>query len=320
MYSLTCDIEIRTAAGPLRLRHASAVQISKSADRLCDTLSLALPRRVRWRNIDKNPIRRGDPIRVSLGYDGRDRLAFAGVVARVVPGAPMVVEAQDPMSLLQAREAVRKSYASVTLDRLLADQGLEAAVLGRQSLGAYRVESATVAELLDALRRQGVRSMMRIGAGAEPRLYAGLVIAPPDRRVFTADDRRNVADRSGLRYEADGTAPVLVRVKSHSAAGRRAPAVVEAGRGGGSVHTFNVVGLTDAEARQYALARLESLKAGGLSGVVTLFGGQVVDKLDAISLTLDGRHCGTWQADRVDISWGPGGFRQALTLGPRVTT
>lgn len=319
MYSLTCDIEIRTAAGPLRLRHASAVQISKSADRLCDTLSLTLPRRVRWRNIDKNPIRRGDPVRVSLGYDGRDSLAFVGVVARVVPGAPMVVEAQDPMCLLQARGAVKKSYASVTLDRLLADQGLRAEVTGRQSLGAYRVESATVAELLDALSRQGVRSMMRVGAGAEPRLYAGLVIVPPDRRVFTADDRRNVADRSGLRYEADGTAPVLVRVKSHPAAGRKGPAVVEAGSSGGSVHTFNVVGLTADEARQYALARLESLKAGGLSGSVTLFGGQVVDKLDALSVTLDGHRRGTWQVDRVEVSWGPGGFRQALTLGPRIT-
>lgn len=323
MYRLTCYIEIRTAEGVIRLDHAAAVTIGKHADRLCDTAEITLPRRIRWRNIAKNPISRGDEVRISLGYDGRDHLAFVGTVSRVSPGTPMTIEAQDPMAAFQTRAARRTAYTSVTLDRLLADQGLEAEIKGSQTLGAYRVESDTVSELLDALKKQGVRTMMRIGAGSEPRMYAGLAMSPADARTFALDDHANVASRADLRYEPADGKRFLVRVVNHSTAQggqrSRSQTAVEAGSSGGELRTFNVVGMTEAEARSYAEEQLARLRQGGLSGSITAFGGEIVDKLDALSLTLDGNPAGTWQVEKNDIQWGEGGFRQRLTLGTRLS-
>ncbi len=64
MYCLTCDISIRTAEGLIRLTHAQSITVSKHADRLVDTATIVLPRRIRWRNVDKNPIRRGNEVSI----------------------------------------------------------------------------------------------------------------------------------------------------------------------------------------------------------------------------------------------------------------
>lgn len=319
MYCLTCDIEIRTTEGLVRLSHAESVTIDKRSDALCDTAKLALPRRVRWCNVEKNPIRRGDQIKISLGYDGRNHLAFVGFVRRVLPTTPLCIEAQDPMCLFQTAEARKVAYTSVSLNRLLADQGVSAEIKGTQNIGAYRVECNTVSELLAALHKQGVRTMYRIGAGTEPRLYAGMAMSPTDLRTFDFDDHRNIVSRADLRYETADEVRFLVRVKNHSsvtADGRKHKSIapVEVGEQDGELRTFNVVGMSPEEMKDYALSQLERLKRGGLSGSFTVFGGEIVDKLDAVRLTLDGAAVGTWQVSANNITWGQGGFRQKLTI------
>lgn len=325
MYRLSCEIEISTSAGEIRLDHATGVSIAKHADSLTDVATITLPRRIRWKGVESNPIKRGDAVSISLGYDGRNHLAFVGTVARVNPTTPMTVECQDPMAAWQTVSAKPKAYTSVTLSTLLSDQGVEATVMGSQALGAYRVECQTVSELFDALKKQGVRTMYRIGSGTEPKLYAGLLLKPDDARTFDFDDTRNVVNRSSLNYEPADDVRFLVRVKNHSTveSGKRKNAKmkpVEVGYTDGEVRTFNVIGMTESEMKEYAEAQLERLKQGGLSGSLTVFGGEIVDKLDAIRLTLDGKDAGTWQVDRNDITWGNGGFRQTLTVGSRLTT
>ena len=324
MYQLTCDIQIQTTEGLVRLTHAQSVSIEKHADTLCDVAKVTLPRRIRWRNVAKNPIRRGDPLKISLGYDNRNHLAFVGVVRRVLPNTPMQIEAQDPMCLYQTREAKKKAYTSTTLNQLLADQGLNAEMKGTQSIGAYRVECNTVSELLDALKKQGIRTMMRIGAGSEPKLYAGLAMSPSDARTFDFDDHTNVASRADLRYEPADEVRFLVRVKNNSTVqeGKRkhkSVKPVEVGYKDGELRTFNVINMTESEMKDYANAQLKKLKQGGLSGSLTVFGGEIIDKLDQLRITLDGESVGTWQVDRNDITWGPAGFRQTLTIGSKLS-
>lgn len=323
MYRLTCDIEISTTEGVIRFDHAVSVNIQKHSDTLCDTATVTLPRRIRWRNVERNPIRRGDTIRISLGYDGRNHLAFVGYVRRVLPNTPMQIEAQDPMCAFQTREAKKKAYTSTTLNQLLADQGLNAEIKGTQSIGAYRVECNTVSELLDALKKQGIRTMMRIGAGSEPKLYAGLDMSPSDARTFDFDDHRNVVSRANLKYEPADEVRFLVRVKNNSTVqkGKRqnkSIKPVEVGYKDGELRTFNVINMTESEMRTYANEQLAKLKQGGLSGSLTVFGGEMIDKLDAVRLTLDGEESGTWQIEKNDIAWGSSGFRQTLTIGSKL--
>ena len=318
MYRLTCDIQIETSDGRVTLDHASSVSIKKDADRLTDVATITLPRRLRWTNVDKNPIRRGDPVRISLGYDDSNHLAFVGTVARVSTDTPLTIECQDPMAALQTLKAKHLAYTSVTLDRLLADQGLAPVVKGSQSLGAYRVECNTVAELLDALKRQGIRSHYRLGSSSEPRLYSGLLLAPDDVRTFPFDDHLNVVSRANLRYTPADQVRFLVRVKCRETASSRSVSTFDLGDPDGELRTFNVVSMTPAEVRSYASDQLSLLRRGSLSGSLTVFGGEIVDVLDAISLTLDSSPVGTFQVSKNDISWGPSGFRQSLTIGTKI--
>lgn len=51
MHRLTCDIEINTADGLIRRDHAQSVTIAKHSEQLCDVATVALPRRIHWRNV-----------------------------------------------------------------------------------------------------------------------------------------------------------------------------------------------------------------------------------------------------------------------------
>lgn len=320
MYRLTCSIEIRCSEGVLRLSHASEIEIKKDAGVLCDTLRLTLPKIIRWRGAERNPIRRGDEIRVWLGYNDRNRLAFVGLVRKIEPHTPMVIEAQDMMCRYQTVDAKKKAYTSTTLNTLLKDQGVDCVIKGTQSVGAYRVECNTVSELLSSLHRQGIRSMMRIGGSDEPTMYSGLIISPPDVRTFLADER-TIADKSKLQYAHADSVRFLVRVKNNSTtkAKRRDMKRVEVGYKDGELRTFNVINMTEAEMREYAEVQYAKLQQGGLSGEVTLFGGEIVDKLDGVRVIIEGHDEGVYQVERNNITWGSGGFRQCLTINTKLS-
>lgn len=324
MLHLTCHITIETASGTLTLESATEVSIKKDTDVLCDTATITLPRRVRWKNAKECPITRGCSVRIMLGYNGRNHLAFVGTVRTVSPATPMVIECVDLMAQYQAQQTIKKSYASTTLNQLLADQGIAAQIKGTQSIGAYRVECNTVSELLDALKKQGIRSLMRIGAGTEPVLYAGMAMSATDARTFSFSNLSNMVSRAGLQYTPQDSVRFLVRVKNLSTkeSGKRSgknTKPIEVGFADGELRTFNVINMTKEEMKTYANEQLERLKHGGLSGDFTAFGGEIVDKLDAVHISLDGTDLGTWQVEKNTITWGASGFRQKITIGTKLS-
>lgn len=68
---------------------------------------------------------------------------------------------------LKQMPAKKMAYRSVTLEKLLKDQGISYRlnVMGEQSLGAYRVTADTVAALLGKLSQQGIRSFFAMRTG-----------------------------------------------------------------------------------------------------------------------------------------------------------
>lgn len=312
MYTLTCLIQFYTSQGRIDFDSAASVHIRKDADQLCDTCQITLPRRVNWLNIEANPISRGDRVVVSLGYNGQNQTAFVGYVRTVQPNAPTVVECACPMCLTQQMPAKRLAYSNTTLNQVLTDQGLQAEITGSQAIGAFRIESHTVAQLLDSLKQQGFRFMYRLGAGSEPRLYAGIMIDPADRRQFQFEEGRNIVSRDNLKLAHPDTLRFRVVVKSvgHTAQGRQ----VELGDADGELRTFNVADMSEAEMKDYGQQQLQRLKQATLSGSFTAFGGQLVDKLDRLQLRLPESQPLDCIAQKIEIEWGVNGFRQTITI------
>ncbi len=262
-------------------------------------------------------MRRGDRVRISLGYDDSLQLAFVGYVRDVGFKTPVVITCEDDMFKLKQMPAVKKAYRSVTLETLLKDQGItyRLNIMGEQSLGAYRVTADTVASLFGKLSEQGVRSFFRYEDG-EPVLYCGVLFerdATPSQTFKTG--LNIISDQSLQQQKAEN---MRLRVKAVSLMPNNKKIKVEVGDSDGEHRTLHTYNKTESELKAWAEQEIKRLKRDGLTGSFTTFGYKLVDPLDAIGLIIDGNKMGVYQVKKVVIKYGDGGFRQEITLGLRV--
>lgn len=175
MFRLCAKIEIKGDRS-WSFDFVNAVEITRDTEKLTTEAKITMPKKVKWDGADEIPVKRGDTITISLGYDDNLQTAFVGYVRDVGFKTPIVITCEDEMFKLKQMPAQKKAYRSVTLETLLKDQGLgyRLNIMGEQALGAYRVTADTVAALLGKLAEQGVRSFFRYEDG-EPVLYCGVL-------------------------------------------------------------------------------------------------------------------------------------------------
>ena len=318
MYRLSVKIEI-TGEKTWQLPFATAVEIERDTDKLTADCKVTLPKKLKWDGESTVPVRRGDAIKVWLGYDDNLQLAFQGFVRDVGFKTPCVLTCEDDMFKLKQAKTQKKAYKSVTIEQLLKDQqtGYTVKVMGEQALGAYRVTADTVAALLGHLHENGIRSFFRYEDGT-PLLYCGVLFerGATVSQVFSTGINI-ISDRSLEQQKAED---MRLRVKVVSLqADNKKKIKVEVGDADGEHRTLHCYGKTEAEAKAWGEQEIKRLKRDGLTGSLTTFGYKLVDLLDTVGVKIDGNKMGTYQVKKNKIKFGTGGFRQELTLGQRVS-
>lgn len=316
MYRLCAKIEI-AGDRTWSLDFVTAVEITRDTGKLTAEAKITLPKKLRWDGSAEIPVRSGDSVRISLGYDDSLQPAFVGYVRDVGFKTPVVITCEDDMFLLKQMPAVKKAYRSVTLETLLRDQGIthRLNIMGEQSLGAYRVTADTVASLLGKLSEQGVRSFFRHEDG-EPVLYCGVLFERGTTPSQTFKTGVNIISDQDLRQQKAEN--MRLRVKAVSLMPDNKKIKVEVGDSDGEHRTLHAYNKTESELRAWAQQEVKRLKRDGLTGSFTTFGYKLVDLLDAVGLVIDGNKMGVYQVKKVVIKYGDGGFRQVIDLGLRV--
>lgn len=316
MYRLTAKIEI-TGAKTWRLDKVTEVEITRDTEKLTDECRLTLPKQVKWDGAAEIPVRRGDGVKVWLGYDDNLQLAFVGYVRDVGFKTPVVITCEDEMFTLKQMPTIKKAYRSVTLETLLKEQGLSYTlrVMGEQNLGQYRVTADTVASLLGHLQENGVRSFFRYEDGS-PVLYCGVLFERDSRPSQVFATGVNIIDDQSL--EQQQAKNMRLRIKAVSLMPNNKKIRVEVGDADGERRTLHAYNKTESELKAWAEQEVKRLKRDGLVGSFTSFGHQLVDKLDAIGIKIDGRKKGVYQVKKNVIKYGTSGFRQEITLGQRM--
>ena len=316
MYRLTAKIEI-AGSKIWKLDKVTEVEITLDTEQLTDTCKITLPKRIKWDGAAEIPVRRGDAVKVWLGYDEDLQLAFTGYVRDVGLKTPMAIVCEDEMFRLKQQAAVKKAYKSVTIENLLKDQGIccRLKVMGEQSLGQYRVTADTVASLLGHLYESGIRSFFRYENG-EPVLYCGVLFERDDSpaQVF-ATGVNIISDQSLEQQRAENT---RLRVKAISLLPNNKKIKVEVGDGDGEHRTLHSYNKTEKELKAWAEQEIKRLKRDGLKGSFSTFGAKLVDKLTAIGIKIDGEKKGVYQVKKNVVKYGTSGFRQEITLGARI--
>lgn len=322
MYRLTARVEIESERKWV-IDKITACEIERSIDDLTDTCKLTLPKRMLWDSKEGAPLRRGDKVRISLGYDDDLQLAFVGYIREVGFKTPVVIECEDEMYHLKQKPTVKKAYRNASLSQILSDQGItDFKVLGEQTLGVYRIKADNVAALLGELKDQGVRSFFRYEDG-KPILYCGVVfdreVSGKPSQVITSGI--NLISDSSLKEQHGDTMRLKIKAISFQPTakkGKTKKIKLELGDADGELRTLHTYGKSESELRAWAEQEMKRLKRDGLTGSVTTFGAQLLDKLDTVGIIIDGQKKGVYQVKKVTIKYGTEGLRQDVTLGFRV--
>ena len=316
MFKLCAKIEIKGDRS-WSLDFVTAVEITRDTEKLTAEAKITLPKKLKWDGSAEIPVRRGDAVSISLGYDDNLQLAFVGYVRDVGFKTPVVITCEDDMFKLKQMPSQKKAYRSVTIEKLLKDQGItyRLNVMGEQSVGAYRVTADTVAALLGKLSEQGIRSFFRYEDG-EPVLYCGVLFERDSTpsQVFRSE-LNIISDQSLQQQRAEN---MRLRVKAVSLMPDNKKIKVEVGDADGEHRTLHTYNKTESELKAWAQQEVKRLKRDGLTGSFTTFGASLVDCLDAIGLIIDGTKMGVYQVKKNVIKYGSSGFRQEITLGLRL--
>lgn len=316
MFRLCAKIEIKGDRA-WSFNFVNAVEITRDTEKLTTEAKITMPKKVKWDKADKIPVKRGDSVKISLGYDDNLQTAFVGYVRDVGFKTPIVITCEDEMFKLKQMPTKKKAYRSVSLETLLKDQGISYRlnIMGEQALGAYRVTADTVASLLGKLSEQGIRSFFRYENGA-PVLYCGVLFERDTRPAQVFKTGLNIiSDQSLQQQKAEN---MRLRVKAVSLMPDNKKIKVEVGDADGEHRTLHTYNKTESELKAWAEQEIKRLKRDGLTGSFTTFGHTLVDCLDAIGIVIDGVKSGVYQVKKNIVKYGDGGYRQEITLGLRV--
>ena len=316
MYKLTAKIEIQ-GMKLWRLGFVSEVEITRDIEALTDLCKITLPKKLRWDGVADIPVKRGDAVKVWLGYDDSPQLAFVGYVRDVSLKTPVVLHCEDEMFRLKQLPAQKKAYKSVALEQLLKDQnvGCTVKVMGEQTLGQYRVTADTVASLLGKLKDNGIRSFFRY-ENESPVLYAGVLFEVGTKAAQVFATGVNIIDDASLEQQHADSMRLCVKAVSLMPDNRKIK--VEVGDADGEKRTIHTYNKTRSELKAWAEQEVKRLKRDGLKGSLTTFGAKMADKLDTVGIIIDGQKKGIYQVKKNVIKYGAGGLRQEITLGQRV--
>lgn len=325
MRKLSCKIEIErkwtTEEGSSLSRRwvverVAGVKITGDTSSLQDTCVVSLARNTKWKGESRIPVRRGDGVKVWLGYDGELKLRFIGQVQEVSAKTPTTLTCIDGMMKLQQLASVKSSYRSCDLKQLLDEQirgVVEYELSGTVNIGQYRVTATTVAGVLRDLKENyGVTSAFVVADGRE--LLKVWTVYPGMRELAGRfEEGKNIISNQ-LTYRRAADIQVKVTGVSIQADGSR----ISYTEGEGEQREIYRYGLSLAELKAAVRDEIERLKWDGLSGSFVTFGEPEVEKTDVVELKTESVEYGRYQVKGVNVDFGQGGYRQRVELGRRI--
>lgn len=316
MYRLTARIEI-TGSKNWVINNVTEVEITLDSEQLTDICKITLPKKIKWDGENNIPLKRGDGVKVYLGYDDSLQLAFIGYIRDIGVKTPVVITCEDEMFCLKQIPTEKKAYKSVDIETLLKDQGIryKLNVMGEQRLGQYRVTADTIAALLGHLNENGIRSFFRYEDG-NPVLYCGVLFDKEEGASQVFDTNLNIISDQLEQQEAEN---IRLRIKAISLLPNNKKIKIMVGDADGEHRTIHAYNKTEEELKAWAEQEISRLKQTGLKGHFTTFGYKLVDKLTAIGLKIDGDKKGIYQVKKNIIKYGTGGFRQEITIGSKIS-
>ena len=318
MFRLTSDISI----GFRRVKPAKVVWKS-SVGSLNDSCVIVLPRRAYLHDSsslkDSAPkvagVNVGDPVNVSLGYNGNNTPRFKGFVTRITLGAEMQIECIGYMYKLR-EVRFTKSYKKTTLKQILTDLINGSGVVLSQHTVDVIVTNVTFKEApADKVLEWVQKELLCTVSFYDNVLYAGVSkYGVPREEVKLSLGYNTVSDNELKKVTQAPNNNIVISIKSKTGTVKKYKKETAKYS---NVKTYNVRPGLEAsyiKALQTELSKREHVD--GNQGSITTFLEPPVSKGDTIKI-IDNRYGvrgGIYFAESVDGSYGSSGGRQKVVL------
>jgi hypothetical protein len=305
-----------------RLRDVQSVEVSHTWRELTGRATIRFPRTRALREGDLRtlfPI--GAPVSIRLGYDQVFATEFLGYVLSIKPAENVEIVCENEAFALKRISATGATAAGKldTLIRKVLPTGILVATIPDITIGPWRYARDTPAQIITrACRQLGLFPFFRLRGANEARvsrLYVGRPYTDADRRTVKVNLQRDVPSNT-LEFRQAADNPLELTAINYLRSGKVQTLVL--GEKGGAARTAHWYGLAEANLQREAEAVLSRMRFDGYSGDLIAYGLPYVQQGDILQLTdqLEPTRSGSYYVDATKVSFGDGGYRRHITLGP----
>lgn len=294
------------------------VEIDSSYEDLTSTAKIVIPRKLKLEDKDITSVfKRGDKVKIELGYFPTLKTVFTGYISKIHNKKPIQLDCEDSMFLLKTKIIDKYSKEKVSLKDFLKDI-IGSTVQYKElveipNLGSFRITNATVAKVLDELRKDGIYCYF-----VDEVLNVGLPLNATDTNEEDYKFEETIINSDSLEYYIENDVRLKVIAKSLDFKNNKLE--VEVGDKDGEVKTFYKYGTDKKSLTEYANIMLKNFKYTGYRGSFETFGEPFIrsgDRANLTSLVLPERN-GKYIVKSVRRQFGMGGYRQVITLDAKV--
>ena len=324
MLALDCKISLGPNANgdTFSFQYVTEIEGKESWKDLTDTCHIKLPRNVGNYGTGRLDaiIYRGMKVKFEYGYVGEAYRTFTGYIASIKPTIPVEVICEDEMFLFKNLVVKPKSFVRPSLSDILdycnVGSVMPYTTLGDVTLSDFLIDKkmGTAARVFQALKDDlKIYTFIRNGK---------LVVGQPydasgNARVVNFEFGQNIEDTGSLQYMDEKDIRIQLEAISKRNTGKDLKVTV--GDSDGDKRTRYYYNVTDlASLTKMANRDVACYKYSGYRGKFKAFGIPLVEQGDIVSLSDPDfkDHDGKYYVDAVFPSFGEGGIRQHIELGP----
>ncbi|MCO5253357.1 MAG: hypothetical protein M9892_03210 [Bacteroidetes bacterium] len=339
----------------LYIDYVHEVEINKSLKEMTGTCTIRLPKNIMVGNRDvsfRKPlgevVKGGDAVRVWMKYaqEGggktENRLEFAGFVRNVNPTVPLEIECEDYMYKMKRKEVSPKSFSGGNLMQVIRyiteGMPLEYEVVDTALGGVFYItkDEPTAGKVLAKIEEvYGLKSTILTSEyGVEPPYYHGNGNGnnKPKFTLVVGNQYQASGNSVPVKYKLNQNVisndlsftraedkQIKVKVSSRQADGKVITSQFK-GDEEGDTKELMIPGLTQAQIEAIAKRLYAENKVDSFEGSMTTFGLPAIYPGMLAHVETDNYELKqtTNYVDEVKVSFGMGGYRRQITLGPQL--
>lgn len=313
MLVLNCRIEFKGKRS-WSLTQVKNIKIERNTDSLMDWCEIELPSKIKWDEKRECPIKRGDSVKIWLGYNEELELAFRGVVINTYNLETLKIFCGNDMYMLSRKAMERGSHRVQDfigfIKKITGESNIR--IDEKINIGEVYENGASVGAFFDTLYRKYNIRAYYILVEDHSKLCFGRIKNSKIKAVY--DVEKHVI-KNNLTINRAIEEGIEINLISISNTNEKIVRIDYIGVPPFTKKFYRYRNLTEDELKAESDRIHKEYLIRTYAGSITVFGGRLIEKYDLIGLKENGKRIGIYEVVKNVITFGLKGFRQTITIG-----